>query len=500
MTRNYHLLIFGYLASLTLLLQSVANESTAAETIARKPNIVLFFADDLGYGEVGCYGQTIIKTPNIDRLAAEGMRFTRHYSGNPVCAPSRCALLTGYHTGHAFVRGNKEMGGWGPDEPEGQLPIPENTVTLAKYLKRQGYATAAVGKWGLGGPGSSGHPNKQGFDLFYGYLCQRVAHNYYPTHLWKNNLKDILEGNTYFASRQKFKQPPKQRTGYDRFKTKHYAPDRMSDEALTFIRKNKDRPFFLYYPTPVPHVALQVPADSLAEYSGKLNDQPYLGQKGYLPHPEPRAAYAAMVTRMDRDFGRVLNLLKELELKENTIVLFSSDNGPTFNGGTDSAYFQSAGVFRGLKASVYEGGIRVPLIVRWPGKIKPGSTSDHISANWDYFPTLMELIGESPPTGIDGISFAPTLLGKETQRAHEVLYWELRNQQAVRAGDWKLVRKADRKPRKIRTELFNLKQDISETTNLAESRPRMLQKMLNLAHQSRTPSKHFPSPFDELEK
>ncbi len=461
----------------------------AADQTARKPNIIYILADDLGYAELGCYGQQRIETPNLDRLAAQGMRFTQHYSGSPVCAPSRCTLLTGKHTGHAYVRDNHEMGGWGPDEPEGQLPLPAGTTTLGTLLQKQGYATCAIGKWGLGGPDSSGHPNQQGFDHWYGYLCQRVAHNYYPTHLWRNDKKHVLEGNEYFRAHQRLEEVPDDPGAYDRFKTVHYAPDLMAEEALSFVRKHKDRPFFLYYATPVPHAAIQVPADSLDHYRGRWEDKPYLGQKGYLPHPAPRAGYAAMVTRMDRDVGRILSLLDELGLAENTIVMFSSDNGPTFNGGTDSAFFNSTGPLRGLKCSLYEGGIRVPLIARWPGRIKPGTSSAHISAFWDVLPTVAELVGCAPPADIDGISFAAALRGRpERQQQHEYLYWEYHGSQALRTGDWKAVLRKGQDA----LELYDLKSGVGEQQDLAKQNPQTAARLAELMTKARTKSDHFP--------
>ncbi|MFH1942856.1 MAG: sulfatase-like hydrolase/transferase, partial [bacterium] len=324
-----------------------------------KPNIIFVLTDDLGYGEVGCYGQKKIRTPHIDGMAAEGLRFTQHYSGSPVCAPSRCTLLTGKHTGHAYIRDNDEMGErgdvWHDPNLEGQRPLLPDTETIGTMLQRAGYMTACIGKWGLGGPDSTGPPNRQGFDHFYGYLCQRVAHNYYPTHLWRNGEKHILEGNDYFYPHQKLPEgkDPYDRASYAQYAGKQYAPDRMAEEALQFIRNNQAHPFFLYFATTVPHAALQVPDDSLREYEGAFPETPYNGDKGYLPHPTPRAAYAAMVTRMDRDVGRILALLKQLGIDDNTLIFFSSDNGPTFNGGTDSAFFNSAGPFRGLKTEVY---------------------------------------------------------------------------------------------------------------------------------------------------
>lgn len=460
----------------------------------RPPNIVFFLADDLGWSEVGCYGQTRIRTPHIDRLAAEGMRFTQAYSGSPVCASSRCVLMTGLHTGHALIRGNKEVGGWGPDEPEGQWPLPDETVTLAELLKDQGYTTGAVGKWGLGGPGSSGHPCFQGFDFFYGLLCQRVAHNYYPTHLWHNHDVDVLDGNRWFKSHQRLKAVPEDDSVWDQYATARYAPDAMIEKTLDWLQENKDRPFFLYYPTPVPHVSLQVPEDSLAEYDSAFEETPYLGTQGYLPHPRPRAAYAAMVTRMDAHFGRILDLLDRLDLTGDTLVMFSSDNGPTFNGGTDSTFFESAGPFRGLKCSVLEGGIRVPMIARWPGKIAAGTVSEHPCAFEDVMPTLMDVSGGETPTGLDGLSFAPTLLGAGVQARRDHLYWEypgLGGQQAVRVGQWKLVRENLRKG-EVKTTLFDLEADPGESRDLSVSRPEVLKRMLETARRARTRSELFP--------
>ena len=470
----------------------------AAEPAARRPpNIVLILADDLGYAELGCYGQTKIRTPRLDALAAEGMRFTQAYSGSPVCAPSRCVLLTGLHTGHSFIRNNSEQGGWGPDAPEGQRPIPDATITLAERLKAQGYATGAFGKWGLGGPGSSGHPCYQGFDRFYGLLCQRVAHNYCPTHLWDNHDVDIL-GNAYFSAHQKLTEPlATEEEYYERFLGPVYGPDRMIEEALEFVDDHREEPFFLYFATPVPHVSLQVPLDSLAEYEGEFDEEPYLGQRSYLPHPKPRSAYAAMISRMDRDLGQLFDRLEQHGLTDDTIVIFTSDNGPTSNGGSDSAFFESAADFRGLKVDVYEGGIRVPLIVRWPGHIEPGSESELPVCFQDFTPTLLEAIGAAAPGGTDGISMLPTWVGdSESQRVHDVLYWELGRQQAVRAGDWKLVRITDREGL-TRTELFNLRDDPNETTNLAEMMPDVLAWMLTLSRTARTPSEEFPSVYDD---
>jgi len=447
--------------------------ATSAEG-RKKPNIVYILADDLGYAEVGCYGQEKIRTPNIDKLASEGMRFTQHYSGNPVCAPSRCALMTGLHTGHTQVRGNKQVGGtegWKLGSTiGGQWPIRADTVTVAKILKEAGYATGAFGKWGLGRAGTPGDPNKQGFDHFYGYICQRQAHTYYPNHLWRDGKVEWIEAN---------------RGGEEQV----YSHDLIAAEALKFIKANKGRPFFLYVPFTIPHVALQVPQDSLAEYKGKWPDPPYTGDKGYFPHPNPRACYAGMVTRMDRDVGRIISLLKDLALEDNTLVIFTSDNGPTFNGGSDSAFFESAKPLRGLKGSVYEGGIRVPYIARWPGRIRAGSTSDHISAFWDFLPTCCELIGEDPPADIDGISMLPAFFGqRQKQKKHKYLYWELRGQQAVRMGKWKALRlKPDRK-----IALYDLDKDIGESHDVAGEHPDVVAEMADIFRTGRTGSEVFP--------
>ncbi len=464
---------------------------------ARKPNIVYILADDLGYNEVGAYGQKKIKTPHLDQLASSGMRFTQHYSGSCVCAPSRCVLLTGKHTGHSLVRGNKEMGGWKRGDPEGQWPLPPETVTLAKLLKDQGYATGAFGKWGLGGPGSTGAPNAQGFDRFYGYLCQRIAHNYYPEHLWSDGEKDVL-GNEYFKAHQKIAQAPADAAGWKQYQGDVYAPDRIIEEALAFVKQHKDEPFFLYMPTPVPHVSIQVPDDSLAEYAGAFEETPYLGQKAYLPHEKPRAAYAAMITRMDRDIGSLLKLLDDLKLTDNTIVIFSSDNGPTFNGGTDSKFFDSNKPMSGLKCSLNEGGIRVPMIVRWPGHVQPGSSSDHMSAFEDVLPTLMGIAGGETPAGLDGISFLPSLIGKGEQEQHDYLYWEYPErdgEQALRRGQWKVLRNnlvARNKGKDRSAKLYDLSVDIAEQHDLAASNPEMLAELTALMKIARVQSKVFP--------
>lgn len=449
----------------------------------RLPNIIFIMADDLGYGDLGSYGQQKIRTPFLDQMAKEGMRFTQFYAGSPVCAPSRSVLLTGKHGGHAFIRDNKEV------QPEGQWPIPAGEVTIAEVLKAQGYATGAFGKWGLGFVGTEGDPNKQGFDLFYGYNCQREAHNYYPDHLWRNDQRVVLEGN-------------------DRGLTgKQYSHDLIEAEMLKFIRENKDKPFFAYAPFTIPHLALQVPEDSLSEYVGKWDDPPYDGKNGYLPHPHPRAAYAAMVTRMDRSVGRILALLKELKLDQNTLVIFTSDNGGAFGtvskendfspgrmGGTDYVFFGSTANFRAFKGSIYEGGIRAPFIARWPGKIKAGSVSNLAAAFYDVMPTFAELTGASAPKESDGVSFLPTLTGKGKQRRHDFLLWDFGGyggQQAVRLGNWKgLRRNLHRGNTKL--ELYNLATDPGEQHDVAEKHPDIVKRIEKILAEQHRPSADFP--------
>jgi arylsulfatase A len=477
-----------------LLLTIAATHLAGAE--GTPPNVVFLIADDLGWRELGCYGQDKILTPNIDRLAAEGMRFTQHYSGNPVCATSRCVLMTGKHTGHAFVRNNHEVKSRVSQSAElgeifgGQMPIPDEEVTLAELFKSRGYATGAFGKWGLGGEGTTGDPLKQGFDRFYGYNCQRHAHNFYPRYLVDDDRRVALEGNTHGL------------TGAQ------YAPDLYGAAALEFIRANKDRPFFVYFPTIVPHLALQVPEDSLAEYRGRWEDPPYEGGHGYLPHPAPRAAYAAMVTRMDRDVGRIMALVRELGLDERTIFVFTSDNGPTYDrlGGSDSEFFGSAGQLRGLKGSIYEGGMRVPLIVRWTGRVPAGTASDLPSAFCDWMPTLAELIGATSalPAGLDGVSIAPTLLGKQAeQKSRGFLYWEFPaygGQQAVRMGDWKGVRtglipaRQNPQPPNMAVQLYNLREDPSESRDVAREHPEVVAKIERILREQHVPSQEFPFP------
>jgi arylsulfatase A len=457
----------------------VAAATNSAAESAKKPNIVFILADDLGYGDLGCYGQAKIKTPNIDRLAAEGMRFTNFYCGCSVCAPSRCTLMTGKHLGHATVRDNMQRGAG----LEGQHPMQPETVTVAQLLKTAGYSTAIVGKWGLGMPEDHSSPLDFGFDHHYGYLCQGMAHTYYPPYLWRDDRQEPLAGNPpYFYGQKEVIQPS----------GKLYSHDLMTADALDWVRGHKEGPFFLYLAFAIPHVSLQVPEDSLAEYLGKWPETPLTDSKHYANHPAPRAAYAAMITRMDRDVGRLMMLLKELQLDDDTLVFFASDNGAVFPlSGADPEFFKSNGNLRGYKQDLYEGGIRTPLVARWPGRIKPGATSDFVGAFWDLLPTLCEIAGATPPADIDGVSIAPTLLDRPGQREHEYLYWEYQSggrAQAVRFGDWKAVRNNVNKAPGATPELYNLASDPEETTNVADRYPEVATKAADYMKAAHAPS------------
>ncbi len=453
----------------------------------QKPNIIYIIADDLGYAELGCYGQQKIETPNIDNLAKNGIRFTQFYSGSPVCAPSRCMLLTGKHSGHAHIRQNSawaERGNvmdWEEVEKdpilEGNLPLKPNTQTIGSLLQEAGYVTGAAGKWGLGGPLTGGVPEKQGFDFFYGYNCQRQAHTYFPLHLWKNGEKVQLNNRLVIpGTKLPEGADPYDPESYKDFWQTDYAPELMQKEVINFIRDNKERPFFMYYATPVPHMPLQAPKRWVDYYVKKFGDEePYTGDQGYFPHRYPHACYAAMVSYLDEQVGEIVKLVDELGLSENTIIIFSSDNGPTYNGGTDSPWFDSAKPFKSErgwgKGYLHEGGIRVPLIVKWPGKINPATQTALISANYDLLPTLCGIAGVEAPSEIDGISFLPTLLGNKKQQEHEFLYWEFPaygGQQAVRFGNWKGIRKNIFKGN-LKVELYDLDNDIRELDNVAAS-------------------------------
>ena len=452
--------------------------SCLAQSSAGRPNIIYIYADDMGYGELGCYGQQKIKTPNLDQMAREGMRFTQHYTSTPVCAPARCMLMTGKHGGHSYIRGNYELGGF-PDSLEGgQMPLPENLVTIPKVLKKKGYATAAIGKWGLGMSNTTGDPLKQGFDYFYGYLDQKQAHNYYPTHLWENNKWDSLNNPVIDVHRQLDSTKVKDQD-YDYYRGKDYAIDHMTQKALAFMDKNKSQPFFLYLPYTIPHVSLQAPADYVQMYIGQFNEKPYYGQQGYTPSKYPYSTYAAMITILDAQVGLILKELKKLGLDNNTIIMFSSDNGTSFNGGVNHQFFNSTGGLRGLKMDVFEGGLREPLIARWPGKIKAGTVSNLISAQFDMLATFAAL-AHQPVDHTDGISLLPELLGhSQSQQKHEYLYFEYPEkggQLAIRMGNWKGVKLDVRHHKEKKWMLFDLKQDEYETNDIAAKHPEIIRQ------------------------
>ena len=477
------------------------------------PNILIILADDLGYGDPGCYGQKIIETPNIDQLAKEGMLFTQFYSGSPVCAPARCVLLTGEHTGHAFIRGNDEWGERGDvwdyakavqdSHLEGQRPIPDSIFTVAEMLQSRGYKTACVGKWGLGGPDTEGIPNHQGFDFFFGYNCQRQAHTYYPRHLWKNEEKVWLDNELVVpGTKLDENADPDDPASYRKYELNQYSPELMLEEALSFIEQNKDQPFFLYFASPIPHVPLQAPRQLVEKYTRIIGPEtPYLGDQGYFPNRTPRATYAAMVNYLDFQIGALVRRIKELGLGNNTVIFFTSDNGPTFNGGTDSPYFGSAGPFRSergwAKGFLHEGGIRVLLIVTWPGRIQPGTRSERIGAFYDIFPTLCEIVDVKIPDHSDGISLLPTFLGKATSRDHEFLYWEFPEndgQQAVRIGKWKGIRENINQG-KLEIQLFDLENDIREEQDVAEENPEVVGQIRAIME-----AQHRPAEIERFRK
>lgn len=456
-----------------------------------RPNIILFMADDLGWGEVGYQGQTKIRTPNIDRLAVEGMQFSQAYSGHTVCAPSRCVLLTGLHTGHAQIRQNSSWSSRLHVLGEGQEPLRHGTVTIGRVLQSAGYATGAFGKWGLGAPGDEGRPLAQGFDRFVGFMCQKRAHDHYPPALWKDGTPLVLDNPGYTPSKR-WQKVPAGRNPWAEFSGEDYAADVMLAEALEFLDKHKQEPFFLYFPTPVPHAALQVPQDSLEEYLDKgWDDEPYLGSKGYLPHQAPRAAYAAMVTRMDAGLGQLLAKVDDLGLRKNTLVIFTSDNGATFNGGTDSAFFQSNGHLRGFKTSLWEGGIRVPFVARWDGQVPAGVVNTTPIGFQDVLPTMAELAGLSAPEGLDGVSLVEVLRNEKAELPERDLYFESAKHQALRSGDFKLV--SNTKPDgSISVQLFNLEKDPREERDLSRRDGDRLVEMLERLTNQHTYSPRFP--------
>ena len=432
-----------------------------------RPNIVIIQADDLGYGDLSSYGQANFRTPSLDRLAADGTRFTEYYAGSTVCGPSRAALMTGLHSGHGWIRGN------------GEIPLREEDTTVAMALSDAGYRTAVIGKWGLGGPGTAGLPGKKGFAYSFGVLDHRHAHRQFTDHLYRN-------GESVPADLER-----------------DYVNDLFTAEARTFIENPDARPFFLYLNYTVPHAELRVPEDSLAPMRGKFPETPFVNAAadarptgpdnvslGYRSQPTPKAAFVAMITRMDRDIGTLREALRARGLDQRTLVMFISDNGPHKEGGADPEYFKSSGGLRGIKRDLYEGGIRVPMIAAWPGTVPKGRVNAHPWAHWDMFPTVAELAGAKTPSGLDGISMARALRG-QTASAHEFMYWEFHErgfQQAVRMGQWKAVRLA----KDSALELYNLKADPHEEKNVAAARPEVVQKIENYLRTARTESAQWP--------
>lgn len=458
--------------------------ATPAKT-KKAPNVVFIIADDLGYGELSCYGQEKFQTPNIDRLALQGMRFTQCYSGTTVSAPSRSCLLTGLHSGHTPIRGNREV------LPEGQMSLPEGIYSIFSVFKDAGYTTGAFGKWGLGAPGEVGDPNKQGVDDFFGYNCQLLAHNYYADHLWENDkrieLKDNYDG------------------GYGT-----YTQDLIQEKALKFLDKNGDKPFFLFLPYVLPHAELIVPEDSIIQkFRGKYPEKPYKGvdsgpmfrKGGYCSQKEPHATFAAMIYRLDVYVGQVVAKLKEMGVYDNTIIVFTSDNGPHMEGGADPNFFNSNGIFRGYKRDVYEGGIRVPFIAVWPGVIQQGQT-DFMCSFWDMLPTFAQLTGNKVKK-TDGISLMPTLTGKGKQKEHDYFYFEfqeLGGRQAVRKGDWKLIRLKASKGDNSIWELYNLAADPSEVHNIIQEYPEKAKELAAIMQEAHVYDPNWPLLQEEFKR
>jgi arylsulfatase A len=440
--------------------------ASLASAAAPKPNLIYIMADDLGYGDIGPFGQKKIRTPHLDRLAAEGTCFDQFYPGASVCSPTRSALMTGQHTGHTRIRGNHGKAG------VARVPLKDADLTVAEVLKSAGYATALAGKWGLGEPGNEGIPNRQGFDHWFGYLNNDLAEFYYPEKIWKNETEITLPGNRHGQRTQ-------------------YSNDLMTDEALAFIDRTRARgqPFFLYLAYTIPHSRLEVPADSLADYAGTFPEPPSTGKGGQNDRAQPRATFAGMVTRLDREVGRVLEKLRALGLEENTLVFFCSDNGAPERNGL-AQFFGSTGSFRGFKGSLWEGGIHAPMIVRWPGKIPAGERSAYPWAGWDFLPTAAALAGATPPAGIDGIDVLPALRGESKTRPG-YLYWEnVQNvfAQAVRVGDLKAVRPTPASP----IEVYDLRADPGESSDLAASKPDFVAHAHELFRTARTESEHWP--------
>lgn len=472
------------LSKLSAALAAGAALAACSQAPQKQPNVVFILADDLGWGDLSCYGQQKFETPNIDALAARGMLFTQCYSGTTVSAPSRSCLLTGTHSGHTYIRGNLRV------PPEGQFPLPEGSPNIFQDFKAAGYTTGAFGKWGLGPIGSTGDPNAQGVDRFYGYNCQTLAHSYYPDHLWDNGEKVILEDNIDSI-------PYGEGT---------YSADLIHQKSLDFIEKaaSDGKPFFVWCPTTIPHAELIVPQDSIIQrFIGKYPEQPYKGEDqghprfrkgGYCSQEYPHATFAAMVTRLDMYVGQLVEKLKDLGVYDNTIIIFSSDNGPHLEGGADPDFFDSNGPWKGYKRDLYEGGIRVPMIIQWPGHIAPSSQSDHICSFWDMMPTFRNIINKKADIqDLDGISLLPLLEGRKGQKEHEYLYFEFaeRSRQAVRKGPWKLIRMNIESPFD-HYELYNLDTDPVEENDVLDSHPEIVEELKAIMAEAHVPNHRFP--------
>ena len=491
MTHTRHpITLLCIFASITLIALTGCDTTLAPK--AGPPNVVFILADDMGWGELGCYGQEKIRTPHIDTLATQGMRFTQNYSGAPVCAPCRDVLLTGRHLGHSDIRGNRPAQNEAGKTIEGQWPIEAEVVTMAEVFQQAGYATGAMGKWGLGAMGSSGDPLSQGFDHFYGYNCQRVAHSFYPPHIWNDSEAITINSNPVPGHAQQPEGEVKMEDWFD----EQYASELVLKDALEFIDNNKDAPFFLYLPFIEPHVSMHPPRELVESYPAEWDTRPYRGESGYIPHPRPRAGYAAMITDLDNHVGAVMAKLKEHGLADNTIVIFTSDNGTTYPtnrdpdfgiGGVDAKFFNSTRNLRGYKGSVHEGGLRTPLIVRWPGRIAENTVSDLATYFPDQFATLCDAVALTVPETVDGISILPTLTGKGEQTPRNPMVWiypEYGGQVALRLGDWKLVRKNLKNAKKTGPwELYNITEDIEEANNVAAQHPEIVAQGIEVLRQ-----------------
>jgi len=464
----------------------------AALAQSSKPNIVLFLCDDLGYREIGIYGLKHVATPNIDELARSGTRFARFYSGSPVCAPARATLMTGKHTGHAAIRGNIEIGGWAMNDPEGQAPLPAQEITLAEVLKGAGYETGCFGKWGLGGPMSEGHPLNQGFDRFFGYLDQKKAHNHFPAYLWNDRDVFLLPQNPYFDAHPKVTPGPKPTTFFDQFKGGQYAPDVIEDQAVAWLEKKRSKPFFLYFATALPHVSLQAPDSLVNQFPTSWDPEPYVTGSGYLPNLRPRATYAAMISKIDQSLGRLMSTLKATGQIENTIILFTSDNGTTFVKHVDAEFFGSTAGLRGKKGELFEGGIRVPLIVN---RGKADSVSHDSVYMPDIMPTLLQMAGIQTPKGIDGLPFADVFLGKPLgANTHKFLYFEYpegpHSQAVILDGRWKAIRSNLKQSTAI--QVFDLQTDEGEKQDIAKARSDLVKLADEVMRREHRANKLFP--------